>query len=104
MRELDEADYQRLKQAPSIRAGLAGIEERRLAATRRFRIILPIGAVLLAGQFYYFYTIDAILFGIVILVIGGFVTFVAASWGLWKVNEALKTGILTEAARVAGLR
>lgn len=104
MRELTDEDFERLKQSPSIRAGLAGIEARRQAAARRFWIVFPIGAVLLVGQLYFFYRQDLAPVGVVILMLGGLVTWVVANWGLMKVNDALKGGILAEAGRVAGLR
>lgn len=104
MRELDDSDYEQLKRAPSIRAGLAGLEGRREAAKRRFWIVLPIGAALCAGAFYFFWQRDMIPVGSIILVLGAIATWVTASWSLMGVNEALKDGILTEAARIAGLR
>lgn len=104
MRELDDADYEQLKRAPSIRAGLAGLEGRREAAKRRFWIVLPIGIALLAAQFWFFWQRDLIPVGSIILVLGGLATWVTATWGLASVNEALKDGILTEAGRIAGLR
>ncbi len=104
MRELTDADYEKLKSAPSVRAGLAGIETSRQAASRRFWIVMPIGAAILAGQFYFFYQQDLAIVGVVILMLGGLATWVTANWGLMKVNEQLKSGILTEAARMAGLR
>lgn len=104
MRELNEADFETLKRSPSIRAGLAGIESRRAAAKRRFWIVLPVGAALLAAQFWFFWQRDLVPVGSIILAIGGLVTWLIASWGLMSVNEALKEGILTEAARIVGLR
>jgi len=104
MRELDDADYEKLKRSPSVGAGLAAMETRRQAAARRFWIVIPIGAAILAGQFYYFYQIDLMLAGIVILLLGGIATWVIAYWGLMGVNDALKDGILGESARMAELR
>jgi hypothetical protein len=104
MRELSDADYDALKRAPAVRAGLAGIESRREAAKRRFWIVLPTGAVLLAGQFWFFWQRDMAMVGTIILVLGALATWLTASWGLMSVNEALKEGILTEAARMVGLR
>ncbi len=104
MRELSDADYEALKRMPSIRAGLVGIEGRREAAKRRFWIVLPIGAVLCAGQFWFFWQRDLAIVGTIILVLGALATWLTASWGLMSVNEALKEGILTEAARMVGLR
>lgn len=104
MRELDAADYEQLKRVPAVRAGLADIERRRAAAKRRFGIVLAIGTVLLAVQFWFLWQRDLVPVGSIILVIGAIVTWLVASWGLMSVNEALKEGILTEAARLVGLR
>ena len=76
MRELNEADFETLKRSPSIRAGLAGIESRRAAAKRRFWIVLPAGAALLAAQFWFFWQRDLVPVGSIILAIGGLVVAV----------------------------
>ncbi len=104
MRELEDTDFERLMNAPAIREGLAAIEARRKAAMRRFMLVLTIAAIILGGQFYYLYLQDMAIFGVAIFVIAGVFTVAIAIRGLWKVNEALKSGILTEAARIAGMR
>ena len=104
MRALTDEDFDRLKRAPAVQAGLAGIEAKRQAAARRFWIVLPIGALILAGQFWFFWQRDLAIAGVAILLIGGIATWVIANWGLMSVNDALKDGILGESARVTELR
>lgn len=104
MRALNGDDFDRLMQSSAVRAGLALLETRRRAAARRFWIVLAIGALILGAQFYYFYTIDMLIVGVALLLIGALFTWGAATWGFMKVNEALKAGVLAEASEMAGLR